>query len=81
MASNEYLTEVEILPDSQDVEIAIPVEIPCETVETTLECDQQGKNFSRLKLKWRLSSAFLWNSFNFSNDVFCISFCLQKPKM
>lgn len=35
------MTEVEILPDSQDVEIAIPVEIPCETVETTLECDQQ----------------------------------------
>ncbi|KAL1450966.1 hypothetical protein WDU94_003269 [Cyamophila willieti] len=41
MASSEYLSEVEIQPDSQEVEIAIPVEIPCETVETTIECDQQ----------------------------------------
>lgn len=41
MASNEYLSEVEIQPDPQDVEITIPVEIPCETVETTIECDQQ----------------------------------------
>uniref|UniRef100_A0A8D9DYP8 Transcriptional repressor protein YY1 n=1 Tax=Cacopsylla melanoneura TaxID=428564 RepID=A0A8D9DYP8_9HEMI len=40
MASSEYLSEVEILPDSQEVEIET-VEIPCETVETTIECDQQ----------------------------------------
>ncbi|KAI5718574.1 hypothetical protein M8J77_023306 [Diaphorina citri] len=41
MASSEYLSEVEIQPDSQEVEIGIPEEITCETVETTIECDQQ----------------------------------------
>lgn len=38
MASSDIITEVEIQPDIQEVEIeAIPVEIPCETVETTIE--------------------------------------------
>lgn len=48
MASSEYLTEVEIQPDPQDSEIGIPVEIPCETVETTVECDQQGRTCNLL---------------------------------
>ncbi|XP_022197451.1 transcriptional repressor protein YY1 [Nilaparvata lugens] len=39
MASADYITEVEIQPDIQEIEIeSIPVEIPCETVETTIEC-------------------------------------------
>lgn len=39
MASTDYITEVEIQPDIQEIEIeSIPVEIPCETVETTIEC-------------------------------------------
>jgi len=39
MASNDYITEVEIQPDIQEIEIeSIPCEIPCETVETTIEC-------------------------------------------
>lgn len=38
MASSDIITEVEIQPDIQEVEIeTIPVEIPCETVETTIE--------------------------------------------
>lgn len=38
MASSDIITEVEIHPDIQEVEIeAIPVEIPCETVETTID--------------------------------------------
>lgn len=38
MASSDIITEVEIQPDIQEVEIeAIPVEVPCETVETTIE--------------------------------------------
>lgn len=38
MASSDLITEVEIHPDIQEVEIeSIPVEIPCETVETTIE--------------------------------------------
>ncbi|XP_011495741.1 PREDICTED: transcriptional repressor protein YY1-like isoform X2 [Ceratosolen solmsi marchali] len=37
MASSDMITEVEIQPDIQEVEIeSIPVEIPCETVETTI---------------------------------------------
>lgn len=40
MASSDIITEVEIQPDIQEVEIeTIPVEIPCETVETTIESD------------------------------------------
>lgn len=40
MASSDIITEVEIQPDIQEVEIeTIPVEIPCETVETTIEGD------------------------------------------
>lgn len=40
MASSDIITEVEIQPDIQEVEIeAIPVEIPCETVETTIESE------------------------------------------
>ncbi|KAG8277402.1 Transcriptional repressor protein yy1 [Homalodisca vitripennis] len=39
MASTDYITEVEIQPDIQEIEIeSIPCEIPCETVETTIEC-------------------------------------------
>lgn len=39
MASGDYITEVEIQPDIQEIEIeSIPCEIPCETVETTIEC-------------------------------------------
>ncbi|XP_033210939.1 transcriptional repressor protein YY1-like [Belonocnema kinseyi] len=38
MASSDIIAEVEIQPDIQEVEIeTIPVEIPCETVETTIE--------------------------------------------
>lgn len=38
MASSDIITEVEIQPDIQEVEIeSIPVDIPCETVETTIE--------------------------------------------
>lgn len=38
MASSDIITEVEIQPDIQEVEIeTIPVEVPCETVETTIE--------------------------------------------
>lgn len=38
MASTDIITEVEIQPDIQEVEIeTIPVEVPCETVETTIE--------------------------------------------
>ncbi|XP_013780586.1 transcriptional repressor protein YY1-like isoform X1 [Limulus polyphemus] len=38
MASSDVVTEVEIQPEIQEVEIeAIPVEIPVETVETTVE--------------------------------------------
>ena len=37
MASSDMITEVEIQPDIQEVEIeSMPVEIPCETVETTI---------------------------------------------
>lgn len=40
MASSDIITEVEIQPDIQEVEIeSIPVEIPCETVETTIDGD------------------------------------------
>lgn len=40
MASSDIIAEVEIQPDIQEVEIeTIPVEIPCETVETTIEGD------------------------------------------
>lgn len=40
MASSDIITEVEIQPDIQEVEIeTIPVDIPCETVETTIEGD------------------------------------------
>ena len=40
MASSDIIAEVEIQPDIQEVEIeTIPVEIPCETVETTIEDD------------------------------------------
>lgn len=43
MASSDIITEVEIQPDIQEVEIeSIPVEIPCETVETTIE-DEDGQ--------------------------------------
>lgn len=39
MASSDVVTEVEIQPEIQEVEIeAIPVEMPVETVETTVEC-------------------------------------------
>lgn len=40
MASSvDYVSEVEIQGDMQEIEIeTMPVEIPCETVETTIEC-------------------------------------------
>lgn len=38
MASSEYITEVEIHPDIQEVEIE-SCEIPCEDIETTIDCD------------------------------------------
>ncbi|KAJ1520914.1 hypothetical protein ONE63_003994 [Megalurothrips usitatus] len=38
MASSDYITEVVIKPDIQEVEIeSIPVDMPCETVETTID--------------------------------------------
>jgi len=38
MASSDYITEVEIKPDIHEVEIeSIPVEMPCETVETSID--------------------------------------------
>lgn len=38
MASSDYITEVVIKPDIEEVEIeSIPVDMPCETVETTID--------------------------------------------
>lgn len=42
MASGELITEVEIHPDIQEVEIeTMPVDMPCETVETTIDCGDE----------------------------------------
>lgn len=42
MASVDYLTDVSLQQSIQEIEIeAIPVEIPCETVETTINYDSQ----------------------------------------
>lgn len=42
MASTDYLTDVGLQQSIQEIEIeSIPVEIPCETVETTINYDSQ----------------------------------------
>lgn len=44
MASSDVVTEVEMHPEIQEVEIeAIPVELPVETVETTVETGADGQ--------------------------------------
>lgn len=78
MASSEYLSEVEIQPDSQEVEIGIPEEITCETVETTIECDQQGELNILLCYTGNIRAAFITE---FPIKIFPVFFCLQKPKM
>ncbi|KAF7993224.1 hypothetical protein HCN44_006284 [Aphidius gifuensis] len=49
MASSDIIAEVEIQPDIQEVEIeSMPVDLPCETVETTIE-DDDGEQMISLQ--------------------------------
>lgn len=47
MASTDYMTDVGLQQNIQEIEIEdIPVEIPCETVETTLNYDGQSMHIA-----------------------------------